>query len=427
MLAVPHHVLRKTVRIQLSPTRGLSSSWTCASACANSFISSEQPIMHSPPPSHSATSTLLSVPPNVPLFPLLDSLPPQTTTLTFHAPLTPSELIALTNFLSKSNAQITSLSISDIPLHPTLPLNLLRSISSTTPLRTLVFRNASLNHKLISPLAHLLATTPLKTLTLDLSNNRLNSHGIRMLQSAVQSRPEHFPRISLLLSGNLYTVELLNTLTHGVGALLALLGGIFLTYRAHVYNFSRTIVCSLAAFSLSLVTLMTASAVYHAHFRSPALSIRLQKADHCSIFILIAGSYTPFIVCYALDPPTTSGPLTLVAVWTFAAIGVTRSLLGSDSSRSRALFALVTGWLGVFALKIMVERMDTTTISALVSGGVAYSVGIVFYLLGKKRPILHVIWHLAVMIGGGLHYFALWRYVDIGTDVEDEVTHWISQ
>lgn len=75
----------------------------------------------------------------------------------------------------------------------------------------------------------------------------------------------------------------------------------------------------------------------------------------------------------------------------------------------------------------MVDRMDTTTISALVSGGIAYSVGIVFYLLGKKRPILHVIWHLAVMIGGGLHYFALWRYVDIGTDVEDEVTDWISQ
>lgn len=71
------------------------------------------------------------------------------------------------------------------------------------------------------------------------------------------------------------------------------------------------------------------------------------------------------------------------------------------------------------------DRMDTTTISALVVGGLAYSVGIVFYLLGKSRPILHVVWHLAVMIGGGLHYFALWRYVNIGTDREDDMADWL--
>lgn len=374
--------------------------------------------------STSTPFTLLSVPPHIALSSVLSSLPAHTTTLIAHHPPASTDLTALTTFLSKSNSQITSLTFSDTALHPTVPLTILRSVPSKGPLRTLVFRNASLNQELVSPLARLLATVPLAPLTIDLSNNRLNSHGIQALQSAVQSRPQHFPRISLLLSGNLYTVELLNTLTHAVGALLALLGGISLTYRAYVLHFSPSIICSLLTFSLSLVTLMTASAVYHAHFRSPSLSIRLRKADHCSIFILIAGSYTPFIACYALDPPTISGPLTLLAVWIFAAIGVTRSLLGSDSSRSRALFALVTGWLGLFVFKVMIERMDTTAVISLVAGGIAYSVGIVFYLLGKRRPLLHVIWHLAVLAGGGLHFFALWRYVNGGEAFDDDFVDW---
>lgn len=85
--------------------------------------------------------------------------------------------------------------------------------------------------------------------------------------------------------------------------------------------------------------------------------------------------------------------------------------MGVDSSRSRSLFALVNGWLGVIVKGTMIERMERENVSALVAGGVSYSLGILFYLGGKRVPFLHVIWHFAVLMGGAFHFIALWNYV----------------
>eukprot|EP00177_Eucheuma_denticulatum_P004958 GFKZ01009015.1.p1 GENE.GFKZ01009015.1~~GFKZ01009015.1.p1 ORF type:complete len:372 (-),score=31.07 GFKZ01009015.1:599-1714(-) len=357
-------------------------------------------------PPTGSTATL-----NTPLPRLFDSLPPETTALSLDGPLSPANLTALTTFLSKSNTQITTLSLSNHPLPPSLPATLLQSLPPTTPLTTLILQSASLTPTCTPPIAHLLCSHPLVPLTLDLSNNRLNHRGILTLQSALLSRPPDFPKISLILSGNLHTVEVLNTVTHAIGAALAVFGGFFLTIRAYFHHLPVATVFSLATFALSLVTLLTSSAVYHAHFRNPRLSTKLRKLDHCSIFVLIAGSYTPFIVGYALDPPTVFGPITLLAVWTCAAIGITRSLMGVDSNRSRSLFALVTGWLGLMVTQTMMERMERENVGALVAGGVSYSLGILFYLGGKRIPFLHVIWHFAVLFGGAFHFIALWNYV----------------
>lgn len=356
----------------------------------------------------STTSTISS---STSLSKSLQAIPPEATSLHLNFQPNFSDISSLANFLA-TDTQIHTFSISKVPLPASSPATLLQAISNTSNLTTFVLHDASLTYSCIPPLAQVISSQPLTSLTIDLSNNLLNARSIRALKKAVSSRPATFPPINLYLNGNLPAVELFNTVTHGVGALFASVGGIFLTHRAHGKALPGFQLASLAAFALSLVAMMTSSAVYHGHFRYPSLSTKLRKVDHCSIFILIAGSYTPFLVCYTMDPITFSGPFTLVAVWVFAIVGVVRSLMGVDSSKTRAFFALATGWLGLFSMGTMVERMEKEVIGGVVAGGVVYSIGMSFYLFGKRRPWLHVIWHFAVLIAGALHFYALWTHVN---------------
>lgn len=247
--------------------------------------------------------------------------------------------------------------------------------------------------------------------SLDLSNNRANFRGSQALQQAADARPSHSAPLTLDLSGNLVTVELLNACTHGVAAAIALVAGALLTWQAARKPLRRAIVGSIGIFCTSLFTLFASSCAYHSLFRRPRLHALLRRADHCSIFLLIAGSYTPFVATYTLQPPTVSGALTLAAVWACAAAGIARSVVGAGSNRGRAFFALATGWMGLISIRTMMERMPSGALFGVVVGGIIYSIGLVFYLLGKKKPILHVVWHFAVMLGGSFHYTALSKYV----------------
>lgn len=217
--------------------------------------------------------------------------------------------------------------------------------------------------------------------------------------------------LDLDLSGNLIIIETLNTLTHGVGAIFSLIAGISLIIQAYNRNHPSLTVISIAAFCASMFTLLSSSCAYHCMFRHPKTHAYLRRLDHCSIFLLIAGSYTPFLVVYALNPPTWVGRFTLFAVWTCASVGGVRSLMGTGSNKTRAFFALATGWIGILSFGTLMERMHSEAVALTFAGGIVYSFGLIFYLIGKRIPIYHVVWHIAVMIGGSLHYLVLSRYV----------------
>lgn len=257
--------------------------------------------------------------------------------------------------------------------------------------------------------------------TLDLTNNNLGHVGCTIVSDAASqlsvypsnklTADESHSSPTVLIDGNLVLVEVLNGITHGFGSLVTVFASALMLLTArNILPMYQTI--SLLIFCTSLFTMFLSSCVYHSCFRvRHDIREMFHAADHCAIFLLIAGSYTPFLTCYTFDPPTRLGPATLVLAWILAIIGILMSLKVIYASRkTRALFALGMGWIGLMPVKLMLERMPRGAVHTVVAGGLSYSFGVIFYLAGKRRPMLHVIWHFAVMLGGGLHFHALSHY-----------------
>lgn len=192
--------------------------------------------------------------------------------------------------------------------------------------------------------------------------------------------------------------ELANTISHGVGALLALLGGVPLVARSAMSG-SGLRTFSLVAYGVSLVMLYTASAVYH-WVKNPEVKRVLRVVDHCSIFLLILGTYIPMSL---LVVGGKTGLLLCLTNTTLAAIGIILNAI--DLKRfdklSLVLYALM-GWLVVVAIRSIVAALEPLELFLLVAGGVAYTGGIVFYKSRKKY--MHFVWHLCVMVGSALQY-----------------------
>jgi len=195
--------------------------------------------------------------------------------------------------------------------------------------------------------------------------------------------------------------EIANSVSHGIGALAALIGAAILVIRS-VTTGSGKAVASLAAYGASLVLLYTASAVYHA-VKNERWKARLRVMDHCSIFILILGTYIPMSL---LVIGGRTGWLLFLTNSTLAAIGITLTTI--DLKRfdkfNLILYALM-GWLVVVAMKTVLATLAPIETALLAGGGVAYTVGIIFYR--SKRSYMHFVWHLFVLAGSVLQYFSI--------------------
>jgi hemolysin III len=200
--------------------------------------------------------------------------------------------------------------------------------------------------------------------------------------------------------------ERLNALTHGTGALLALAGAIVLVVLASLSGDPWRIV-SVSVYATSLVGLYTASTLYHAtHGRAKAV---FQKVDHGAIYLLIAGTYTPFV----LGPLRGGWGWSLFGVvWGLAVIGIVQDCWRFDRRRilSMVLYP-VMGWLAVVAIVPLVRAVPPAALAWLVAGGLAYTLGIVFFALDRRWPAAHVVWHLFVLAGSACHFVAVVRYV----------------
>ena len=187
-------------------------------------------------------------------------------------------------------------------------------------------------------------------------------------------------------------------------ALLAAVGAAPLIVRGMMSGSGKT-VFSLTAYGLSLILLYTASAVYHA-VRRPEVKRALRVMDHCSIFVLILGTYIPMSL---LVVGGQTGWMLFLTNTTLAVIGITLNAI--DLKRfdkvSLALYALM-GWLVVLAMRAIIAALPPAGLALLVAGGVAYTVGIIFYK--AKGKYMHFVWHLFVLAGSVLQFICIALY-----------------
>jgi len=206
--------------------------------------------------------------------------------------------------------------------------------------------------------------------------------------------------------------EIANSITHGVGALFSVAGLTMLVVYALMAE-DPWVVASVTVFGTTLVLMYLASTLYHA-FPQPGLKRVFRKIDHCAIYLLIAGTYTPFLLVNLRGP---WGWSLFGVLWTIAAAGCWFKVAYIDAGAhlgwwdkvSTALYVAM-GWAIVIALKPTLELVPFPALFLMALGGLAYTGGVVFYLW-QRLPYNHAIWHLFVIAGSALHFFAIFFFV----------------
>jgi len=204
----------------------------------------------------------------------------------------------------------------------------------------------------------------------------------------------------------MYHGERLNSFTHLLGAVIALLGLVVLIVAASLKGDVWRIV-SFSIYGTSLFLLYLFSTVYHSTRGS--IKAIFKKLDHIGIYLLIAGSYTPFVL---VSLNGAWGWSLFGVIWGLAIIG---TLLDCYSSDERRVFQLiiyvVMGWIAIIAYQPLIESLSMAGFLWLLGGGLFYSFGIIFYITDKKKFHFHGIWHMFVLAGSATHYYTVMNYV----------------
>jgi hemolysin III len=204
----------------------------------------------------------------------------------------------------------------------------------------------------------------------------------------------------------MYRGERFNSITHLLGAISAAIGMVVLlkvgTQRGDAWQ-----IVSFAIYGTALVTLFSLSTLYHS-FQGRKKAI-FRRLEHCGIYVLIAGTYTPFGLVTLRD----SLGLTLLAInWGLAITGIVYENLSRAERRVvPVVLYLIMGWLLIVAWAPLTQTLAPIGLTLVVSGGIFYTSGILFYSFDKKRPYFHGIWHLFVLAGSASHFFAVLLFV----------------
>lgn len=195
--------------------------------------------------------------------------------------------------------------------------------------------------------------------------------------------------------------EILNALTHGIGIAFSIFALVFLliTYPKNFRN-----AFSISIYGTTLLVLYTISTLYHS-FKVPKVKSNFRKLDHCSIFLLIAGTYTPLCMLFIKGIEST---IILISVWVVALIGI---ILNSIDVNKFSKFSLACyvfmGWSVVFIAKPAIRGLSFCQLTSLLIGGIFYTLGAVIYVMGKKVRYMHSLWHLFVLGGSVSHFMVL--------------------
>ena len=200
--------------------------------------------------------------------------------------------------------------------------------------------------------------------------------------------------------------EFANTITHGFGLVLSIAGFAALVFLAALRG-DPLLIAACIVYGLSLIVLYAASTIYHGT-TSAELKHKLRLVDHCCIYLLIAGSYTPFGIILLNG---TLGQSLLALFWTFAVVGIAAKLIFQHRFPIVSVGSyVVMGWLGVFAIQPMLETLGTPPVMLAIAGGLSYTLGVIFFAWPRIRHH-HAIFHVFVLAGSILHYAAVILYV----------------
>jgi len=200
--------------------------------------------------------------------------------------------------------------------------------------------------------------------------------------------------------------ELANTLTHGLGVGLSIAGLVMLVVRAALHGTAWEVV-SFSIFGSTLILLYLASTLYHG-FRSPRIKSIFRILDHSAIYLLIAGTYTPFLLVTLRGP---WGWSLFGTIWGLALAGIAfKVTFGPRYELLSTVFYLLMGWVVLIALKPLIAALSVGGMVWLAAGGLAYSLGVIFYAW-EKLPFNHAIWHGFVLAGSVFHFLAVYLHL----------------
>ncbi|MEZ8549237.1 hemolysin III family protein [Vibrio cyclitrophicus] len=201
--------------------------------------------------------------------------------------------------------------------------------------------------------------------------------------------------------------ERANAITHGLGVVLGVVGLVLLLIRAFDYQADMLTITSMTVYGSSIILLFLASTLYHSITTEKTKRL-LKTLDHCAIYLLIAGSYTPFLLV-SLRTPLAMG--LMAVIWGIALVGIIMKIAFVYRFKRLSLVTyLAMGWLSLIVVYQLAMNIEMGGLVLLALGGVIYSLGVIFYV-AKRIPYNHAIWHLFVLAGCACHFFAIYLYV----------------
>ncbi len=205
--------------------------------------------------------------------------------------------------------------------------------------------------------------------------------------------------------------EIFNMTSHIVGAVIGLVAMILCIVFAGIHKDVYAIVSSVI-YGITMIILYTISSIYHGLSPKRKGKKVLQVIDHCSIFLLIAGSYTPFCLCTLRKEDPVVGWVVFGIVWALAILGI---ILNSIDLKKFKIFSmicyLIMGWCIIFKAYLLPRLLGTPGFILLLLGGISYTIGAILYGIGKKKKWMHSIFHLACVVGTFLQFLCILLYV----------------
>ena len=205
--------------------------------------------------------------------------------------------------------------------------------------------------------------------------------------------------------------EIFNMVTHICGGVLGIVATVLLPIFAAIHHNVYGIISGVI-FGISMIILYTMSSIYHG--LSPKLKAKkvFQIFDHCAIFLLIAGSYTPFCLCTLRGYDTAMGWTIFGIIWGTAVLGILFNSIDIKKYKVLSMICyLLMGWCIIVKVSILPQLLTNFGFSLLLAGGIVYSIGAILYGLGKKKKYIHSVFHIFIFLGSLLHFFCILFYV----------------
>ncbi len=205
--------------------------------------------------------------------------------------------------------------------------------------------------------------------------------------------------------------EIFNMTSHICGAALGIVALVLCIIFAAIHNNPYGIVAS-SIFGLTMILLYTMSSIYHGLKPNSKAKKVFQVLDHCSIFLLIAGSYTPFALCTLREIDTSTGWWIFGIIWGMAILGIILNAIDLKQFKIFSMICYLTmGWCIIFKINLVIGKLGWEGFTLLLAGGIIYTIGAVLYGVGKKKKYMHSVFHLCIFAGSLLHFLCILLYV----------------